>query len=186
MGHGFIFSRSKYFISEMHKKVGTPPNTDKCQAGSRRQMELHLTCVCVHVLREVCVAGLIALCLFALSCFANFDLSPTALLLFVSPASLFETVRRIMGSYLQVSFFKKNLSFWISLFLPLQFQDDELIVNGQDDDGHEEDEEREEAAPPLSAQQFNIPQAIRYDSTLTLSLFLSRKKGLSKSVPPTQ
>ncbi|XP_064801835.1 GON-4-like protein isoform X4 [Oncorhynchus masou masou] len=32
-----------------------------------------------------------------------------------------------------------------------QFQDDELIVNGQDDDGHEEDEEREEAAPPLSA-----------------------------------
>jgi hypothetical protein len=59
-------------------------------------------------------------------------------------------------------------------------------VNGQDDDGHEEDEEMEEAAPPLSAPQFNVPQAIRYDSTLTLSLFLSEKKGLSKSVLPTQ
>nr|XP_023823516.1 uncharacterized protein LOC111950282 isoform X6 [Salvelinus alpinus] len=46
------------------------------------------------------------------------------------------------------------------------FQDDELIVNGQDDDGHEEDEEREEAAPPLSALQFNVPQAIRFQEPL--------------------
>lgn len=59
-------------------------------------------------------------------------------------------------------------------------------MNGQDDDRHKEDEEREEAAPPLSAPQFNVPQASRYDSTLTLSLFLSGKKGLSKSIPPTQ
>ncbi|XP_070290601.1 GON-4-like protein isoform X3 [Salvelinus sp. IW2-2015] len=44
--------------------------------------------------------------------------------------------------------------------------DDELIVNGQDDDGHEEDEEREEAAPPLSALQFNVPQAIRFQEPL--------------------
>uniref|UniRef100_A0A8C7FUL5 GON-4-like protein n=1 Tax=Oncorhynchus kisutch TaxID=8019 RepID=A0A8C7FUL5_ONCKI len=63
--------------------------------------------------------------------------------------------------------------------------DDELIVNGQDDDGHEEDEEREEAAPPLSAPQFNVPQAIRFQEPLA-NMLTERRRTVREQMEALQ
>ncbi|XP_038850379.1 GON-4-like protein isoform X1 [Salvelinus namaycush] len=65
------------------------------------------------------------------------------------------------------------------------FQDDELIVNGQDDDGHEEDEEREEAAPPPSAPQFNVPQAIRFQEPLA-NMLTERRRTVREQMEALQ
>ncbi|CDQ74117.1 unnamed protein product [Oncorhynchus mykiss] len=65
------------------------------------------------------------------------------------------------------------------------FQDDELIVNGQGDDGHEEDEEREEAAPPLSAPQFNVPQAIRFQEPLA-NMLTERRRTVREQMEALQ